>query len=153
LFAVHYLNTVSNEAEDSSKPEEKSKSSKKVLTELDPFRGRGWRGQCVEAILLVALGSRIFGEAAIEVGVESFAKFVEADTVDVKLELLFERLKIFACKKNESGSLKFGSDNKSHCAFFDIFTLIVSLSPINLSVMLFMDNTFKVNFIQIFVLS
>ena len=107
MCALHYLNTVSDEAEDSSKPKEKSESSKEVLTELDPFRGRGWRGQCIEAVLLVALGSPIFGEAAIEVGVETFAELVEADTVDVKLEFLLEGLKVFTCKIKKSESIIF----------------------------------------------
>ncbi len=95
LFALKYLNTVSNEAEDSSKPKEQSKTSKEILTELDPFRGRGRWCQCVEAVFLVALGSRMFSEAAIKVSVESLAQFVEANSVDVKLEFLLEGLKVF----------------------------------------------------------
>ena len=129
LSALHYLNTVSDEAEHSSKPQEKSESSEEILTELDPFRSRWWRGQRVEAVLLVTLGSPIFGEAAIEVGVETFAEFVEAHTVDIELEFLFEGLKVFPCKQNRK-SINFAVDQAQMTSYIMSHNVQKTLPPL-----------------------
>ena len=65
-----YLDTVSNEAEDSTKPEETSEAREEILTELDPLWS-GWRrSELVETMLLVTSlglgGGQTLGDVSAE---------------------------------------------------------------------------------------
>ena len=70
----HYLDSVRDEAEYGTAPEKQRKSSKKSSTKLDPFRNRRSGCEAVEAILCVALGGCILGQARLQIGVEPLAK-------------------------------------------------------------------------------
>ena len=65
-----YLDTVSNEAEDSTKPEETSEAREEILTELDPLWSGGRRSELVETMLLVTSlglgGGQTLGDVSAE---------------------------------------------------------------------------------------
>ena len=71
----YYLDSVRDEAEYGTAPEKQRKSSKKSSTKLDPFRNRRSGCEAVEAILCVALGGCILGQARLQIGVEPLAKW------------------------------------------------------------------------------
>ena len=88
-----YLDTIGQEAQDGSKPEEHSEAGEEALAELDPFWGGGRGGQLVQAVLgdpLSHLSSSyqrlkpnrffnlVFSESVRDIGREPFAELLNA---------------------------------------------------------------------------
>ena len=79
------LDGVCNKAEDGTQPQETGKTREEILTELDPFRSGGGRGELVQTILgdtSLGLGG---GQTIGNVGSEPLAQLVKLDLVYVKL--------------------------------------------------------------------
>lgn len=62
IFCGH-LNTVGQEAEDGSDPQQNGEATKKLSAELDPFRRGGGRCECIQAVFGQHLRSSGTGKA------------------------------------------------------------------------------------------
>merc|ERR1719322_1135373 len=79
------LDTVGDEAENGSEPEQTGESRKEILTEFDPFWSCGGRGQLVQTMFgntSLGLGS---GQTIGNVGSKPLAQLVKLDLVYIKL--------------------------------------------------------------------
>ena len=86
------LDTVGEEAEDGSQPQETGEPGEEILTELDPFWRGGGRGQLVQAILLntgLGLGG---GQTVVVVCAKPFVQLFKLDFMNIEFKLFLKIL-------------------------------------------------------------
>ena len=105
------MNSVSEEAEDGSEPEQESEPSKQILAEFDPLWSLGRRSESVWTISLLRrqlvetsvssmysdylIGLNLgVGQPGVEVSPQSLAELSHRDLVEVDVELLLQLVEV-----------------------------------------------------------